>query len=116
MELFLCPNFDPQLNLSKLRYRGLVFYIMLCKVCGFVTYIDHEPVKISRVSLQTIDSYSDQWIHVYTDCSAFWGTSNAGYGILIHYPDGSSGQLSGASNYDAEIAAIETACHFQGRI
>ena len=55
-----------------------------------------DPVEILRASLQTIDTYSDQWIHVYTDSSAFRGTSNAGYGVLIHYPDGSSGELSGA--------------------
>ena len=76
-----------------------------------------DPVEILRASLQTIDTYSDKWIHVYTDGSAFRGTSNAGYGVLIHYPDGSSGELSGAcgehaSNYDAEIAAIETALDY----
>ena len=26
-------------NISKLRYRGLVFCILLCEVCGFVTYL-----------------------------------------------------------------------------
>ena len=76
-----------------------------------------DPVEILRASLETIDSYSDQWIHVYTDGSAFRGTSKAGYGVLIHYPDGSSGELSGAcgenaSNYVAEIAAIETALDY----
>ena len=76
-----------------------------------------DPVKILTASLQTIDSYSDNWIHVYTDGSAFRGTSKAGYGVLIHYPDGSAGEFSGAcgehaSNYVAEIAAIETALHY----
>ena len=76
-----------------------------------------DPIEILQASLQTIDTYSDQWIHVYTDGSAFRGTSKAGYGVLIHYPDGSSGEFSGAcgehaSNYDAEIAAIETALDY----
>ena len=80
-----------------------------------------DPVEILRASLETIDSYSDQWIHVYTDGSAFRGTSKAGYGVLIHYPDGSSGELSGAcgenaSNYVAEIAAIETALDYINNI
>ena len=76
-----------------------------------------DPVQILRASLETIDSYSDQWIHVYTDGSAFRGTSKAGYGVLIHYPDGSSGEFSGpcgehASNYVAEVVAIETALDY----
>ena len=49
-----------------------------------------DPTEILRAALETIDSYSDTWIHVYTDGSAFRGTSKAGYGVLIHYPDGSS--------------------------
>ena len=54
---------------------------------------------------------------MYTDGSAFRGTSKAGYGVLIHYPDGSSGKFSGAcgehaSNYTAEIVAIETALQY----
>ena len=76
-----------------------------------------DPTEILRAALETIDSYSDTWIHVYTDGSAFRGTSKAGYGVLIHYPDGSSGKFSGAcgehaSNYIAEIAAIETSLHY----
>ena len=40
-----------------------------------------------------------------------------GDGVLIHYPDGSSGKFSGAcgkhaSNYTAEIVGIETALHY----
>ena len=76
-----------------------------------------KTILILRAALETIDSYSDTWIHVYTDGSAFRGTSKAGYGVLIHYPDGSSGKFSGAcgehaSNYIAEIAAIETSLHY----
>ena len=29
-------------NLPKLRYKGLVFFILLCEVCGFVTYLSFE--------------------------------------------------------------------------
>ena len=67
-----------------------------------------DPVEILRASLlQTIDTYSDQWI-MCTRTVQFSGVL-AGYGVLIH---GSSADISGAcgeqaSNYDAEIAAIE---------
>jgi len=75
-----------------------------------------DPVTLMLASHQTIDSYSDDWIHVYTDGSAFKGTTKAGYGILIQYPDGSSSEISAAcgekcSNYDAEMMAIETALY-----
>ena len=51
---------------------------------------------------------------MYTDGLAFRGTSKAGYGVLI---DGSSGEFSGpcgehASNYVAEVVAIETALDY----
>ena len=46
--------------------------------------------------LYQMNTYSDQWINVYMDVLDFRATSNAGYGVLIHYPDGSSGELSGA--------------------
>jgi len=54
---------------------------------------------------------------VYTAGLAFRGTSKAGYGVLIHYPDGSSGEFSGpcgehASNYVAEVVAIETSLDY----
>ena len=44
-------------------------------------------------------------------------TCKGGYVVLIHYSDGSSGKFSGAcgehaSNYTAEIVAIETALNY----
>ena len=41
-DVFLWLNFDAQSNLSKLRYRGLVVCILLCEVCGFVTYLSFD--------------------------------------------------------------------------
>ena len=40
----------------------------------------------------------------------------AGYGVLVHWPDGTSSELYGAcgeycTNFDAEIVAIETALY-----
>ena len=55
-----------------------------------------DPVTLMLASHQTIDSYSNDWIHVYTDGSAFKGTTKAGYEILIKYPDGSSNETSAA--------------------
>ena len=74
-----------------------------------------------RASHQTIDSYPDDWIHTYTDGSAFKATTKAGYGVLIQYPDGSSDELSEAcgeicSNYEAEITAIEAALYHLGTV
>ena len=73
-----------------------------------------DPLTLLTASLRTIDTYPDDWIRVYTDGSATRGTSKAGYGIYIEYSDGSSSEHSKAcgknsSNYDAEVAAIETA-------
>ena len=53
-------------------------------------------------------------IHAYTDGSAFKATINAGFGILLKYPDGSSSLYSNScgtncSNYKAEKIAIKTA-------
>ena len=59
---------------------------------------------------------SDQFsaIHAYTDGSSFKATINAGFGILLKYPDGSSSEYSescgtNCSNYEAEKIAIKTA-------
>ena len=75
-----------------------------------------DPVTLMLASHKTIDSYSSDWIHVYTDGSAFKGTTKAGYGIFIQYPDGSSNELFEAcgekcTNYEAEMMAIETAIY-----
>ena len=53
-------------------------------------------------------------IHAYTDGSAFKATINAGFGILLKYPDGSSSEYSDScgtncSSYEAEKIAIKTA-------
>ena len=48
-----------------------------------------DPVTLLNASLRTIDSYPDDWIHVYTDGSATRGAGKAGYGIYMEYSDGS---------------------------
>lgn len=75
-----------------------------------------DPVVLMSASLKTIDAYPDEWIHVYTDGSAFKATIKAGYGVYICYPDGSSEELFDAcgefcSNYEAEVTALETAVY-----
>ena len=67
-----------------------------------------------NASLRTIDSYPDDWIHVYTDGSATRGAGKAGYGIYMEYSDGSFSEHykaceKNSSNYDAEVEAIGTA-------
>ena len=64
-------------------------------------------------ALETIDSYPRTTIQAYTDGSAFKGTTFAGFGVLLKYPDGTSFEYSDAcgnkcSNYEAEIAALNT--------
>jgi hypothetical protein len=75
-----------------------------------------DPVSLMIASQRTIDAYPQEWIHVYTDGSAFKATIKAGYGAYIQYPDRSSEELFGAcgeicSNYEAEIHAIEAALY-----
>ena len=63
--------------------------------------------------MNTIDSYPDSWIHGYTDGSAFKGTTFAGFGVHLRFPD-SSYDFSDAcgktcSNFEAEILALISA-------
>ena len=62
-------------------------------------------------ALETVNSYPKDWIHIYTDGSAFKATTNAGLGVLIQYPDGEKTEIakpcgSFCSNNDAEKLAI----------
>ena len=65
---------------------------------------------------KTIDSYPDEWIHIYNDESAFKGIMNAGYGSCVPFPDQTCEELFDAcgaysSNYEAEAKAIEATLH-----
>ena len=73
-----------------------------------------DVLDMQKTGLQTIQSYPDNCIHVYTDGSAFKGTVNAGYGVRIEYPDKSLEEISNpcgahCSNFEAEAIAINTA-------
>ena len=64
--------------------------------------------------METIHSYPTTAIHAYTDGSAFKGTTFAGYGVLLKFPDGTFLKFSDScgnncSNYEAEAIAILTA-------
>jgi ribonuclease HI len=75
------------------------------------------PTFLKSVCFETICSYPEDAIHVYTDGSAFKGTIKAGYGAFIKYPFthpddypqifGPCGKF--CSNYTAEIIAVEKA-------
>ena len=76
-----------------------------------------DPIELKKAAENTIASYPDDWIHIYTDGSAFKARVNAGYGALICYPDGSSKELYAAcgatcSNYEAELKGIQAALEF----
>ncbi|MCP4271485.1 MAG: reverse transcriptase-like protein, partial [Gammaproteobacteria bacterium] len=73
-----------------------------------------DPNTLRLSALETIDSYPSSAIHAYTDGSAFKGTTFAGYGVNLQFPDGHSIDFSDAcgrtcSNYEAEIKALRTA-------
>ena len=61
--------------------------------------------------METIDQFSKEWIHIYTDGSAFKATVNAGYGAIINYHNGEKEEIyspcgSFCSNFVAEKVAI----------
>ena len=69
---------------------------------------------LKTCALETIDTYPASSIHAYTDGSAFKATKNAGFGILLEYPNGTVSETSdccgaNCSNYEAEVLAITTA-------
>ena len=75
-----------------------------------------NPLTLKQGALETVDSYSNVPIHVYTDGSAFKATINAGAGVLLKYPDGTRSKHSNpcgnyCSNYTAEIKAMNNAVH-----
>ena len=70
-----------------------------------------DETSLMLAASSVINDYPDEWIHIYTDGSATKGTTNAGYGSRIGFPDGSYTELfdscgSFCSNYDAEAEAI----------
>ena len=73
-----------------------------------------DPNILRITALETIESYGQDKITIYTDGSAFKGTVFAGYGVLLKFPDGSTSTISSScgnncSNFEAEIAAIHCA-------
>ena len=70
-----------------------------------------DPNTLKLSALETIDQYSKNWIHAYTDGSAFKATVNAGYGAVINHPSGEKDKIynpcgSFCSNFTAEKEAI----------
>ena len=73
-----------------------------------------HPNILRLSALETIDSYPLSAIHAFTDGPAFKGTTFAGFGVRLQFPDGNSLDFSNAcgrtcSNYEAEIIALRTA-------
>ena len=71
-------------------------------------------MDLYQIGVRTITSYPDNFHHVYTDGSAFKGTTNAGYGARIEYMDKSCDEVSepcGAfcGNYEAEALGLQHA-------
>ena len=76
-----------------------------------------DPVLLQRVAEDTINRYQEDWIHIYTDGSAFKATVNAGFGVYVCFPDGSSHTCFDAcgsicSNYNAELYGIQAALKY----
>ena len=53
-----------------------------------------DVTDLHLTGMQTILDYSDKWVQVYTDISAFKGTVYAGFGAKIEYQDGSFQEIS----------------------
>ena len=80
-----------------------------------------EAALLMNTALETIDNYPTEWIHIYSDGSATEGTTNAGYGSLIQFPDGTSKELHDScgkfsTNYEAEAVAINRSIHLVSSI
>ena len=76
-----------------------------------------EPAVLLMTALATIDTYPEEWIRIYTDGSASDGTTNAGYGSYVQFPDGTKEELYSScgkycSNYEAEAIAIIESLNF----
>ena len=72
-----------------------------------------DEAELFTLGQQTINSYANDCIHVFTDGSAFKGTVNAGYGVRIEFPDGTGDEISEpcgdlCSNFEAEVIAIKS--------
>ena len=72
---------------------------------------DTDQASLMLTASATINDYPDEWIQIYTDGSATKGTSNAGYGSRVEFPDGSCNEIFNScgthcSNFDAESEAI----------
>ena len=79
-----------------------------------------DTVLLQQTALATIDTYPEEWIHIYTDGSATNGTTNAGFGSHIQLPDGTTRELYNScgkysSNYEAETTAIIASLQFVAR-
>ena len=102
-------NIPPHANIDKPEIKPHLFDPNINKSSNIL--------ELKRNAEATILNYPDTWIHVFTDGSAFKGTVNAGYGVLIQHPEGNKHEISAAcgsfcSNYEAELTAIKAACNY----
>ena len=72
------------------------------------------PTVLRTCALETIDSYRNTPVQVYTDGSAFDGTTSAGCGAFLKFPTGLDIKLSkpcgnSCDNYIAEIQGLISA-------
>ena len=71
-----------------------------------------DPIDLQQHGVKTIMSYPEHFHHIYTDGSAFKGTTRAGCGARIEYCDKTCDELSepcGAhcDNFEAETLALD---------
>ena len=76
-----------------------------------------EPAILLKTALETIDTFPDEWIKIYTDGSATDGTTNDGYGSYVQLSDGTKEELYSScdkycSNYEAQATAIIESLNF----
>ena len=71
-------------------------------------------MDLQNLGIKTIQIYSDNYHHIYTDGSAFKGSLKAGCGVRIEYSDKQCDELSEpcgthCDNFEAEVLAIRHA-------
>ena len=73
-----------------------------------------DLMDVRTAGMETIQSYQEYEVQVYTDGSATNGTSRAGYGARIEHHDGTCERIAEpcgvhCSNFEAEAMAIQSA-------
>ena len=74
---------------------------------------DTDETSLVFTASATINDYPDEWIHIYTDGSATKGTSNAGYGSRMEFPDGSCKEIFDSCGINLNYVPLTSILHLK---